>query len=1698
MAQENPGISSPKATGGAGTIFEQHTDAAFLGWLLVGAAPPVLTDCIVTEVHVQTGHLGWHTDDILVIGTNRNGKRKLAGQVKIAFAISSSDAECKKTFEGFWKDIQATDRFNPASDALALIVQRGTNALLNSLINLLDQARTARDASEFTHRLSTKGVLSAKSREQCQEIRTILDGVAGRPVSDEELWRLLTVVHVISFDLNSSTAQTEASVKTLLAHTATDSDKLGSARATWAQLLELAGKAMPNASSYTRDHLPPDITKRHAAIGAPEHTALQALRDHTKTVLDGISTKIGNKVSLHREALVSSCLRLLEDHRVLVITGPSGSGKSGIGKVVVESLQPHTFVFAFRAEEFATAHLDSTLKSITEMSAERVFSLLGAQGRKVLLIESVERLLEASVRDGFSDLLRLILKDESWRVVLTCRDYSVEVVRSSLLEHVHLDHRVVSIPQLTDDELAEVVKAIRALEGPAKNASLKALFRNPYILDMAAGMQWADEGSYPVDERTFRQKVWREVVRDDSHAIAGLPARREKAFIEVALRRARTLTSYVSCDNLDAEALQALRNRSLISYSPHSLQSAAPAHDVLEDWALLAWLESTVESVQRDPALLAAQIEGYPALRRGYRKWLGEILECNPPVGDSFVLAVCEKKELPGQFRDDTLVSALLSGSAKTFLERHRAKLLQDNAALLKRVIHLLRIAAVTKPYWLPTAVASSAVMVPAGTAWEAVLAVVSDSLPQLLPENAPLIVGLISDWARGVSVWNAYPAGASHAARIAFSLLLHLDEHRSEELRKSVYSVILRIPKADADQFLKLVEQAASFKPHPADHRDIRALLLDGIECGFACRDFPDAVIAFAQKVICLSKEESDDIDWSNGIDLEVNFGIRPGHTSDFFPASAWRGPFRALLKWHPQKGVDFILRFVNHAVQWQAEGTYPNEHLDTPEQVKLEIPGHETVTQWCNDRLWCLYRGTTVAPPLLQSALMALEDWLLEQCANPKFDLEGWLLRLLTQANNVAITAIVASLSNAYPSRAGRAAVALLTSPAFIRLDRMRMAREHQAPSTISSVMPSIRAGDEFHEGDRRKADALGHRRGDLEHLARNLQLTKYQEDVWRIIDGYRAQLPDPKEQTEEDKLWRLALHRMDIRHFRVASDDEATAILASVPKKTPETPADNKDVTPTDQVVLRGGPLDADIQAFVNEGAPERALIDAHLTLVNWGAAQWARRSADQAADWRAKLMDARKRAAEEEQLEVFAQGGPGLVAAVCARDHWGEMSPDDQEWCVNILISAIERDCDSTDHFVHVTRMSILPSRPAAYVLPYVYTVTSSQALQGRVLEALAKALTHASTEVVEHAAAGIGHYFAKAHADIIRRYVTVVLSAASTANKLVRQEERKPYDQRRRGMDIVQESTKGIRPLITPAGAPPGGEMTALDLDQWPTREIAKPVLQLLSRCPNIQEAEAVFVQVAKQLGTWWDRERRSRDEAQRDYHFEHACIRWICRFILALPPEKALQVCQPLLAAVEHHPREVANFIWDAVLVEDQSDNKTSFWDVWKAFAERITKVRWANKLDTDHATGTDLLYRMFLGVGWEKGVQHWRRLDECPSCVDNWFEQLPPSPGVWQCYCTFLYQIGSKSLPHAFIRLADRLDPDGRMLTAKNTVFLLESILRRSVYSTPQALKEDPRLKTATLKLLDALVEAGSSSAYRMRDDFVTPMTRR
>ena len=62
--------------------------------------------------------------------------------------------------------------------------------------------------------------------------------------------------------------------------------------------------------------------------------------------------------------------------------------------------------------------------------------------------ESFERLLEHSTRDAFTDLVRITEQYPNIRLLLTCRDYSIDTALAAFFEQTQLTCDVVEVPLL--------------------------------------------------------------------------------------------------------------------------------------------------------------------------------------------------------------------------------------------------------------------------------------------------------------------------------------------------------------------------------------------------------------------------------------------------------------------------------------------------------------------------------------------------------------------------------------------------------------------------------------------------------------------------------------------------------------------------------------------------------------------------------------------------------------------------------------------------------------------------------------------------------------------------------------------------------------------------------------------------------------------------------------------------------------------------------------------------------------------------------------------------------------------------------------------------------------------------------------------------------------------------------------------------
>ena len=1679
-------MPSPVATGGGGDHFEEHVAAFLLGLLLVRTTPPILTDTSIVSVHLQTNHLGWRTDDILVIGeTNAGERRRLAMQVKRTFRISTTDADCRKTFQGMWQDFQAGDRFTYSTDRLAIVTLRGTDSLLGHFSSLLDCAEASTDSEDFNRRLSLDGHISKRAKNQNNVIRTILKDDTASPLNENFYFRFLRTINVLSFDLNTKTSQTEAAILGLLSLSATaTSDPPAAARATWTKLIKCAAEGRPKAKSYTRDNLPRDLQQSHSAVSTADSRDLLALIEHGETIRSTIRSTIGHTYEIDRSSHVLEIIDHLREHQVVVVSGPAGSGKSALAKHITDKISSNRPVLAFQAVEFANAHIDETLANAqSRLNAQSLFSLLSGHDKKVILIESAERLLENEIRDAFSHLLKLALDDRSIQLIVTVREYSLETVRNALFLQAGLDYTVFEVKSLSDEELDKIQQDVPSLGPPLQDSQLRSFFRTPYVLDMASRLNWSDP-SFPQSVVGFREKCWSELIRVDHFAAGGMPGRRERAFLDIAYRRARELRPFVRPEDPDHEAIDALRRDSLLECSPQSTHCFAVSHDVLEDWAILHWLSDQFPVQECSPSQMAGAVGGYPALRRAFRRWLGEMFYAFPNDACEFVMRTLGQEDLPAYFRDDCLVSALLAERARDFIEACRVRITSGDNALLIRIIHMLRTACKESPRWFNVPGLPSQMLVATGAGWEPMLNLVSSLVDGLLPKHELLILGLLEDWATQVAWNNLSPAGIEAAGHIADALLPAFDGYGRRDTRKRILTVACKIPQA-VPQFGEITERSRMCDDDDFMANDLAELILGGVSGGPVCQHFPEEVISLANSRFKLSEADltrSAGAFHSGRIDIDHYFGIREQEVSGFFPASALQGPFNLLLRFHPRKAVTFIIALLNHAGEWYGTQRWPGRRLEPATQITLEIPDSGAVLQWMSDKLYRMYRGTSTGPYILQSALMALESWLLLLGKMDDFDLEGWLLHILRESNNVMATGVVASVCIAYPSKARRAGLALLSSRDLIQHDLSRSVTDIVEPLELFTGLPPAHS---LYEQERRESNGLEHRRKHLEQLAIEMQLLNgIQEDVWRIIDRHRAELSE--EPAEHTRIWRLALHRMDVRGFRQVNPSGETSEGVTADHAT--------------RVYLGPGELESDLQTLVEEHADTQSQISRHVQLQNRAISTWRGGETADIENWRTALLSEARVIEQElgEPDEVW-RGGPGIVAAICVRDHLAELNEEEFQWCATRIEQEVRSNAVDPDDSVRIARLPHHPDRLCASVVCLLAVDERSKSVLDA-LDLLSLALTHPVEEVASSANAGVALFLGEEHKGLILQCAAISAHLAKLTAMYRAQEEEKPHFERTLFETLVERAILDTRRAFKDGTIDSLVELGSIDLNHAISLIAVRMSSEILFQHPDWEESREFCLRIVRCLVELWKQKREDhRSRVSVNFELEHYILQSTANFVLKLHDVESRRLIAPIVDGVGVEPKKVADFLRELIIAADRN-TADCFWTIWQEIANKAVSAPWIGDLEHGRSLGYDLIDVLFLGgVQWKADAKHWGRLDGNADRLDKIAQQLPAATPCLLAYSSFLSTIGGNSLPAAFKTIDSLLkkgDPVG-MIADSNVALNLETVLRRFVYAQPFKVKSDARLRDAILAILDALVSSGSSSAYRMRDDFVTPSGR-
>lgn len=239
------------------------------------------------------------------------------------------------------------------------------------------------------------------------------------------------------------------------------------------------------------------------------------------------------------------------------------------------------------------------------------------------------------------------------------------------------------------------------------------------------------------------------------------------------------------------------------------------------------------------------------------------------------------------------------------------------------------------------------------------------------------------------------------------------------------------------------------------------------------------------------------------------------------------------------------------------------------------------------------------------------------------------------------------------------------------------------------------------------------------------------------------------------------------------------------------------------------------------------------------------------------------------------------------------------------------------------------------RACASVLPLLLGKLLDEASRSRVHQVFVIALTHANNEVRWYAASGIGGHLWAVDRDLTRRCVNGLATEATLVQQGADANVRRPYPERREIDHIAAEAASVIRGCFFSRDGIAGDAYQTCDTSGWFGAEANRCILAILGQAPTEPAAIAAFERLAHTLVGWWnadDNRHRNQDERRRErnHETESALSQLFQRFLLRTSGAAATAILQPILDAVDGHPREVSRLLEGLIGFEDREPNTPS------------------------------------------------------------------------------------------------------------------------------------------------------------------------
>lgn len=1415
---------------------------------------------------------------------------------------------------------------------------------------------------------------------------------------------------------------------------------------------------------------------------------IHELNQHTESILTPVHSEIQfnrNEIKIDRSIAINKLKTTLDKSSLVIVSGEGGVGKTAVIKDFYNNIKDTTPFFVFKATEFNVSNINGLFKNYGSFTLSDFISEHQDIEAKYIVIDSAEKLSELEHQEIFQEFLSALLKYK-WKIIFTTRYSYLEDLKFQFIEIYHLSFQPINIEKLDNTELAALSKKYD-FNLPNNDKLLELIqipfYLNEYLLNHPSINKTTTDSD-------FKNILWNKQISKSSYRINNTHIRREECFLRIAHKRANDGHLFVKGDGCDNEILQKLVADEIIKYDSNA-GGYFITQDIYEEWALGKIIEREFHNTSECKSFFNSLGSSLP-IRRAFRNWLSEKLLNSQGEVKSFIEESFANDEIEAFWKDELLVSVLLSDYSGVFFQIFEKKLLEDNQKLLMRIVFLLRIACKNIDesflnllgFQKTVGITLKILFVkPKGSGWACAIDFIHKHKKDFGLQNINIILPLLDDWNNK----NKKGETTKQASQIALYYYEEITTNRDfrysfrGEKKEQLVRVILQGASEIKGELKAILDEVAN--KIQTSHRDkyyelIHTILTSLTDSFEVVKSLPTEVIKLAEQSWF---QVPDNKYRYSRIGIEEYFCISTRHL-EYFPPSALQTPVFQLLRFSLKEALDFILSFTNKTVECYSKSELKNE----VEEVEVFINEEVTIKQYISNRLWNMYRGTQESTSLLASIHMALEKWILEyaKTASQK-TLENICLYLIKNSKSASITAVVASVVLAFSSKLFNTAKILFQTKEFFHYDTSRMMLDLNQKSQHLMLKNNFPGNytKEIYEDERIKTCDDAHRKSSLENIALNYQFVRFKEEsdndvenrqktIWEIFDKYYEKLPDKAKETGADKTWRLYLARMDRRKMNPKLEKKDGQVLMHL---NPEISPELKKYS--EESLQKGLGSDAMKYTALNLWSNYRFKREEE----KYKQYQQYENNPQLVISEIKEIIEGLKKN-NDEKFSLFNRSIPAYACSILIRDYFGKLNKKERGFCKETIIEFASIPLRAEHYHNQISD----GTEPSIMILPEL--LSHFQRDKKEIKTLLFLLLLNPWREISIFAIRNILHKLWETNFEDAQSFFLGYLFLKPKYNDLGEKVRKENYQKNiyetsvQQVLEIfIKQYEKELKRIIS-------NKITFKDLDRLEqlNLEILNTAFELLPYKTKNEDhknfLKIIFPIFSKKLFI---------DDDRDDYPLKHRFLNKLANFVLTSTREEIEIYINPFVDNFSNS-RDMADFFQEFISVEDGLNQYEEFWIVWNAFYEKVVEIC-KNKNSYHYTKG--IIHNYLLAYPyWKEDVKKWHTLKEREKLFfKKVAEEIGDNPSVLYSLSKVLNDIGSNFLEDGILWISGILKKNAHLFTDElevNTIFYIENLVRRYVFTKRQKIKTTTKTKEDVIVILNFLIERDSVTGYLLRED--------